>query len=56
MERLNTQCTPAPMSSDALFKAKAILEVPEQVALEQLQEKLEQLADDLIVEIEVVVR
>jgi glycine cleavage system regulatory protein len=30
--------------------------VPEQVALEQLQEKLEQLADDLIVEIEVVVR
>ena len=44
------------MSSDALFKAKAILEVPEQVALEQLQAKLEQLADDLIVEIEVVVR
>jgi len=56
VERLNTQCAPAPMSSDALFKAKAILEVPEQVALEQLQEKLEQLADDLIVEIEVVVR
>jgi glycine cleavage system regulatory protein len=56
VERLNTQCTPAPMSSDALFKAKATLEVPEQVALEQLQEKLEQLADDLIVEIELVVR
>jgi glycine cleavage system regulatory protein len=56
VERLNTQFTPAPMSSDALFKAKATLEVPEQVALEQLQEKLEQLADDLIVEIEVVVR
>ena len=56
VERLNTQCTPAPMSSDALFKAKATLEVPEHVALEQLQEKLEQLADDLIVEIEVVVR
>jgi glycine cleavage system regulatory protein len=56
VERLNTQCTPAPMSSDALFKAKATLEVPEHVALEQLQEKLEQLADDLIVEIELVVR
>ena len=56
VERLNTQCTPAPMSSDALFKAKATLEVPEHVALEQLQENLEQLADELIVEIEVVVR
>ena len=47
---------PAPMSSDALFKAKATLEVPEQVALEALQDKLEELADDLIVEIQVVVR
>jgi len=56
VERLNTECTPAPMSSDALFKAKATLEVPENVALEQLQNKLEQLTDDLIVEIEVVVR
>lgn len=56
VERLNTECTPAPMSSDALFKANAALEVPEHVALEQLQNKLEQLADDLVVEIEVVVR
>jgi len=56
VERLNTQCTPAPMSSEALFKAKATLVVPEQVALEALQDKLEQLADDLIVEIEIVVR
>jgi len=56
VERLNTECTPAPMSSDALFKAQAILEVPEDVALDQLQDKLERLADDLIVEIEVVVR
>jgi glycine cleavage system regulatory protein len=56
VQRLNTECTPAPMSSDALFRAKATLEVPEQLALEQLQDKLEQLADDLMVEIEVVVR
>ena len=56
VERLNTECTPAPMSSDALFKANAALEVPEHVALEQLQNKLEQLADDLVVEIKVVVR
>ena len=56
VQRLNTECTPAPMSSDVLFKANAILEVPEQVSLEQLQDKLEQLADDLIVEIEAVDR
>lgn len=56
VQRLNTECSPAPMSSDALFKAIATLEVPENVALELLQDKLEQLADDLIVEIEVVVR
>ena len=56
VQRLNTECTPAPMSSDVLFKANAILEVPEQVSLEQLQDKLERLADDLIVEIEAVDR
>lgn len=56
VERLHTECTPAPMSSEALFKAKATLEVPQSVGLEQLQAKLERLADDLIVEIEVAVR
>lgn len=56
VERLNTECVSAPMSSDALFKAEALLEVPQGVALEQLQLKLEQLADDLIVEIDVAVR
>lgn len=56
VQRLNTECAPAPMSSDALFKARAILEVPEETALESLQEKLEQLADDLIVEVEAVLR
>lgn len=56
VERLNTECSPAPMSADVLFKADAILEVPEGVALEQLQDRLERLADDLIVEIEVAVR
>ncbi|MEX0963196.1 MAG: ACT domain-containing protein [Pseudohongiellaceae bacterium] len=54
VERLNTQCTPAPMSSDALFKATATLEVPQSVTLEQLRDKLEKLADDLIVEIDLV--
>ncbi len=54
VKRLNTECMPAPMSSEPLFKAVAILEVPEAIALELLQERLEKLADDLIVEIDVV--
>lgn len=55
VKRLNTECMPAPMSSEPLFKAVAILEVPEGITLEQLQERLEKLADDLIVEIGVVI-
>lgn len=52
VEQLNTECVPAPMSGAALFKTKASLKVPTDLALEELQSKLEQLADDLIVEIE----
>ncbi|PCJ28206.1 MAG: glycine cleavage system protein R [SAR86 cluster bacterium] len=52
VEQLNTECVPAPMSGAALFKAKASLKVPTELALEDLQSRLEQLADDLIVEIE----
>ncbi len=52
VERLNTECVPAPMSADLLFRATAILQVPGETPLEQLQAELESLADDLIVEIE----
>ena len=52
VEQLSTECVPAPMSGAALFKTRAILNVPADLALENLQNKLEQLADDLIVEIE----
>ncbi len=52
VEQLNTECVPAPMSGATLFKAKASLKVPADLALEDLQKKLEQLADGLIVEIE----
>ena len=52
VEQLNTECVPAPMSGAALFKTRASLKVPTGLALEELQGKLEQLADDLIVEIE----
>ncbi len=52
VEQLTTECEPAPMSGDLLFKAKATLNIPAVIQLEDLQSKLEQLADDLIVEIE----
>lgn len=52
VEQLITECVPAPMSGAALFKTRASLKVPTDLALEDLQSKLEQLADDLIVEIE----
>ncbi|MBT3529464.1 MAG: glycine cleavage system protein R [Gammaproteobacteria bacterium] len=52
VEQLTTECEPAPMSSDLLFKAKASLNIPADTQIEELQSRLEQLADDLIVEID----
>ncbi|MCH7815902.1 MAG: glycine cleavage system protein R [Proteobacteria bacterium] len=52
VEELNTECVPAPMSGDILFKAKARLKVPSGLDLEELQSELERLTDDLIVEIQ----
>jgi glycine cleavage system regulatory protein len=51
VEELSTECVPAPMSSELLFKATAVLNIPGDLSLEALQEELERLADDLIVEI-----
>ena len=51
VEQLSTECIPAPMSSDILFKAKANLKVPVGLELELLQREIERLADDLIVEV-----
>ena len=51
VEQLSTNCEPAPMSGDVLFRAQAILQVPTEISLELLQGELEQLADDLIVEL-----
>ncbi len=50
LERLSTEVVPAPMSSELLFHAEALLAVPLGQSLEQLQDKLETLADDLMVE------
>lgn len=51
VERLTTDVRPAPMSSETLFHAEATLAVPLTLALDQLQQRLETLADDLMVEL-----
>jgi len=51
VEQLETQCEPAPMSADPLFKAQARLGVYPQTDLDVLRKDLENLADDLMVEL-----
>ncbi|WP_297843443.1 ACT domain-containing protein [Pseudomonas sp.] len=51
LERLVTSVSPAPMSSELLFHAEAILGVPLTLSLDVLQKRLETLADDLMVEL-----
>ncbi len=51
VEELTTQCSSAPMSGEPLFNAQALLKVPANLDLHDLQRQLERLADDLIVEI-----
>ena len=52
LERLVTDARPAPMSNEPLFHAEAILAVPLTLSLEVLQARLETLADELMVELE----
>lgn len=52
VERLNTDVRPAPMSSEPLFHADALLAVPLTLSLDDLQSRLEALADDLMVDLE----
>jgi len=51
VESLSTDVRPAPMSSEPLFHAEALLAVPLGLSLEQLQGHLEALADELMVEL-----
>ncbi|MNN98085.1 ACT domain protein [compost metagenome] len=51
VERLTTEVRPAPMSSEPLFHADALLAMPLTLSLDVLQAKLEELADDLMVEL-----
>ncbi|MCQ4345916.1 ACT domain-containing protein [Pseudomonas stutzeri] len=51
VESLTTEVLPAPMSSEPLFRAEALLGVPAGLPLQLVQEHLETLADDLMVEL-----
>ena len=50
-EKLTSECMPAPMSGDVLFKASASLKVPQGLSVDLLQSTLESIADDLIVDV-----
>ena len=51
VEELQTECSSAAMSGETLFKARALLSVPETCEVESLRRELEKIAADLIVEI-----
>jgi glycine cleavage system regulatory protein len=51
VEELHTECASAAMSGETLFKARAVLSVPESCDIGELRRNLEKIAADLIVEI-----
>lgn len=51
VEELHSECASAAMSGETLFKARAVLNVPEACDLAKLRQNLEKIAADLIVEI-----
>jgi len=51
IEELETDTTTAPMSGEALFRARAILRIPSTVTIEQLRRVLESLAGELMVDL-----
>ena len=51
VEKLRTECISAPMSGGSLFKASAELGLPEGLALDDLKGHLEQIAADLMVDL-----
>jgi glycine cleavage system regulatory protein len=52
VDDLRTECTSAPMTGGTLFKASAELGVPAAVSIDSLRDELEQIAHDLIVDIQ----
>jgi glycine cleavage system regulatory protein len=51
VEELESEVSSAPMSGDALFRARALLLVPAQLALSDLRGGLESLAGELMVDL-----
>jgi glycine cleavage system regulatory protein len=51
VEKLHTDCISAPMSGGSLFKASAELGLPAELELDDLKEHLEQIAADLMVDL-----
>jgi glycine cleavage system regulatory protein len=51
VEELHTECVSAAMSGETLFKARARLRLPESCDSAAVRQKLEKIAEDLIVEI-----
>ena len=51
VEEFITDCEPAPMSGQMLFKASAVLHLPPGLSAEDLRTSLEELASDLMVDI-----
>lgn len=49
---MHTEITSAPMTGDPLFEASAEIQVPEHVALDALEDALEDISDQLSVEID----
>ena len=51
VEQFDTECVNAPMSGGRLFQVRAKLHLPPNLTLVALRERLEQIADDLMVDI-----
>ena len=51
VDELETRCESAPMSGEALFKATALLRLPEGVSEQALSDELEKIAGDLMVDL-----
>ncbi len=52
VEELETSCTSAPESGEPLFQAKASLHVPSSVSTDDLRDGLEEIANDLMVDVD----
>lgn len=51
VKELSTNCEPAPMSSDMLFRTEMVLSIPKSLPLNDLESALENISSDLMVEL-----